>query len=148
MELKVEFKTLVSAEKMKHNLRHLKKSIPVLRHYISELTEDKYCLMTDDRKNNIAELKYEIKGDTICFSDFQGKHQCEIEEMLTFRFTESIGERAYIYNLDKKMIIYFDLDEYFLVEKDRVYKIGTDNQKIIEIGQNRVPRELRSGVGN
>jgi len=147
MKINVQFTQPVSAEKMRHNLRHLKKSIAVLRHYIAEVTEDKFYLK-DEKGNAATELKYFIleEKQAISFSDFQGKHQSEIEGMLSFRFPEEVGEKAFIHNLEKKTKIYFDLMEYFLIEKDRVYKIGLDCDKLIEIESYRVPRVLKMEV--
>jgi hypothetical protein len=149
MKINVQFTGPVSAEKMRHNLRHLKKNMPVLRHYISEVTEDRYYLK-DEKGNAVAELKYFILGEkqAISFSDFRGKHQSEIEKMLSFRFVEEVGEKAFIHNMEKKSKMYFDLSEYFLIEKDGVYKVGLDCDKLIAIESYRVPRELKTAVGN
>lgn len=149
MKINVQFTVPVSAEKMKHNLRHLKKNVPVLRHYISELTEDKYYLK-DDNGNAVSELSYFIleEKQAITFSDFQGKHKEEVEEMLNFRFPEEVGEKAFIHNREKKTKIYFSLEEFFLIEKEGVYKIGLDNNKLMKVEGYRIPRELKVGVDN
>ncbi|MFZ2226485.1 MAG: hypothetical protein WA064_03445 [Candidatus Moraniibacteriota bacterium] len=148
MKINVQFTQPVSAEKMRHNLRHLKKNIAVLRHYIAEVTEDKFYLK-DEKGNAVAELNYFIleEKQAISFSDFRGKHQSEIEQMLSFRFAEEVGEKAFIHNLEKKTRIYFDLAEYFLIEKGKVYKIGLDCDKLIEIESYRVPRVLKMEEG-
>ena len=148
MKINVQFTQPVSAEKMRHNLRHLKKNIAVLRHYIAEVTEDKFYLK-DEKGNAVSELKYFIleEKQAISFSDFRGKHQGEIEQMLSFRFAEEVGEKAFIHNLEKKTRIYFDLNEYFLIEKGKVYKIGLDCDKLMEIESYRVPRVLKMEEG-
>ncbi len=153
MEILVEFVRPVSREKILHNLRNVKKCFPMLRHFISQVTDDRYYLK-DEKGNIVAEIEFIIVEDAqaVKFQDFRGKYKEDVERMISFRLIEEIGEKAFIFNKEKKYRIYFSLDGFFLLERNKIYKIGLDYEKIVAISLGQVPRELKVGqkvaVGN
>ncbi len=125
----------------------------MLRHFISQVTDDRYYFK-DEKGNIVAEIEFIIVEDAqaIKFQDFRGKYKEDVERMISFRLIEEIGEKAFIFNKEKKYKVYFSLDEFFLIEKKGVYKIGLDYNKLMKVEGYRIPRELKVGqkvaVGN
>lgn len=144
MEIIIQSVGVISEGRLLMNLRHVKKECPVLRHYISEITEDKY-LLKDEQGNIVAEFDYFILDDnrTIKFENFRGKFQEEIKKMLMFNFVEMNAEKSFLFEKIKKIKIYYSLEDFWLIEKKKVFKIGIDHEKIIEVEQYHIPTELR-----
>jgi len=145
MEIIIQSVNEISAGRMLMNLRHVKKECPVLRHYVSEITDDKY-LLRDEQGNIVAEFDYLILDDnrTIRFENFRGQFQEEIKKMLMFNFVEMNAEKTYVFEKEKKVKLYYSLEDFWLIEKKKkVYKIGIDHEKIIEVELYHIPTELR-----
>jgi hypothetical protein len=144
MEIIIQSVGEISAGRLSMNLRHVKKECPVLRHYACEITDDKY-LLKDEQGNIVCEFDYFILDDnkTIKFENFRGQFQSEIEKMLMFKFVEMNAEKTFVFEKVKKMKLYYSLEDFWLIEKKKVYKLGTDYEKIIEVELYHVPEELR-----
>lgn len=149
MKITIQFVEAVSKEKMLHNLRNVKKIIPGLRSYPFEITEEKYLIKNEEGRI-IAEWRHFVdeKTHVISFDKFKGELKEEIEKMLIFDFPEEVGEKCFVFNQEKKWKMYFSINEWFLIEKNKVFKIGPDREKLIEIELYHVPIEARETVGN
>ena len=114
-----------------------------------EITENKYLMKNDDGKV-IVEFSYLVDEETnvIHFDKFKGDKKAEIEKMLIFDFPEETGEKCFAYNHEKKWKLYFSLSEWFLIEKNKVFKVGPDREKLMEMELYRIPLEARETVGN
>lgn len=146
MNIIIQFVSPVSEGRFLANLRNVKKNCSMLRHYVAEVVEDKNKFYLSDQNGNaVSEFDYYFleEKQAIRFENFRGKYKEEIEKMLSFRLVEEIGEKAFVCDKEKKMKLFFDLDEFFLIEKKGVYKIGTDYERIIKIESYRVPREVK-----
>lgn len=148
MKITIQFTREVSKEKMLHNLRSVKKIIPRLRSYAFEIDEHEY-VFKDEKWKAVCEFGYSIDEEThvIHFNDFKGGLKEEVEKMLVFDFPEEVGEKCFVFNQEKKWKMYFSLSEWFLIEKNKVFKIGPDREKLMEIELYRVPLEARSDCG-
>lgn len=90
----------------------------------------------------MAECHFEVSDDQIAFTLFGGELKKDLQKMFTFLLVEEIGEKAYI--TTEKMVLFFDLDNFFLREKDKSFKIGTDYESIITVDNYHIPLEIRS----
>jgi hypothetical protein len=144
MKIIIQFVEAVSKEKMLHNLRNVKKIIPSLRSYPFEITDEKYLVKNDEGKV-FVEWRYFVdeKTHVISFDKFKGELKDEVEEMLIFDFPEEMGEKCFVFNQEKKWKMYFSINEWFLIEKNKVFKIGADREKLMEMEKYRIPLETR-----
>jgi len=144
MKIEVRFDVPVSKERMLHNLRNVKKIVPILKSHLFEIIDEKY-LVKDDEGKVISEFKYLIDEEThaIHFDKFKGKLKEEIEKMLTFDFPEEVGEKCLVFDYEKKRKMYFSLSEWFLMEKNKTYKVCLDRQKLVEVELYHIPLEAR-----
>ena len=129
--------------KILHNLPHIHKTFPVLKHCIRQIDNDSgmYYLRNDDGEI-VAECHFETSNDQICFTLFNGKWKKDLQKMFMFRLAEEIGEKAYI--TTERMNLFFDLDNFFLMEKNKRFKIGTDYESIIPVNNYHIPLEIRN----
>lgn len=125
-----------------HNLPHIHKTFPILRHYIREIDGNSgmYYLRSDDGEN-VTQCHFEISDSQLSFTLFDGKLKKELQKMLIFRLVEKLAEKAYI--VTEKMNLFYDLKNFFLIEKDKSYKIGTDYESIIPVDIKHIPLEIR-----
>lgn len=147
MRIIIQFVHPLKKERLLADLRHAKKTCAVLRHYIAEVTDDKYYLK-DQNGNAVCEFDYLIVENdrAVVFENFRGKLQSDVERMLQFKIPELSCEKAFIFNTEKKMKLFFTLDAFFLIEEGNTfYKIGRDHEAIMPIGAGMIPRELRNG---
>lgn len=126
-----------------NNLLHVHKNYPVLRQYIREIDENSgmYYLRNDEGKV-MAECHYETDGNQLSFSLFKGSLKKDLQKMLTFNLVRELYEKVYIST--EKMNLFYDLDNFFLIEKEGSYKIGTDDESIIVVEKYHLPLEIRN----
>jgi len=130
--------------KILHNLPHIHKNYPILKHCIRQIDDNSgmYYLRNDDGEIS-AQCHFQIDGNQLSFTLFDGKWKKDLQKMFMFRLAEEIGEKAYI--ATERMNLFFDLDNFFLVEKDgRKYQIGTDYESIIPVEKYHIPLEIRN----
>lgn len=126
-----------------HNLPHVHKTFPVLRHCIRQIDENSQMYyLRNDAGEIVAECHFDVSDDQIAFTLFAGKWKKELQKMFTFLLVEGIGEKAHI--TTEKMVLFFDLDNFFLREKDKSFKIGTDYESIITVDNYHIPLEIRN----
>jgi len=125
-----------------HNLPHIHKNFPILKHCIRQIDENSgmYYLRNDEGET-VAECHFEINGNQLSFTLFVGKWQEDLQKMFIFRLVEELGEKAYI--TTEKMKLFYDLENFFLIEKDKSFKIGTDYESIISVEEYHIPVEIR-----
>lgn len=128
--------------KILHNLPHAHKTFPVLKHCIRQIDDNSgmYYLRNNEGEV-VAECHFEVSDDQVSFTLFAGKWKKDLQKMFTFCLAEEIGEKAYI-NTEKAKLFY-DLDNFYLIEKDRSYKIGMDYESIIPVDIKHIPLEIR-----
>jgi hypothetical protein len=129
--------------RISHNLINVHKAFPVLKHCIRQIDENSgmYYLRNNEGKA-VAECHFEVSDDQIAFTLFAGKLKDDLQKMFTFLLVEEIGEKAHI--TTDKMVLFFDLDNFFLREKDKSFKIGTDYESIISVEKYHIPLEIRN----
>ena len=144
MKIIIEFLEPIRKEKFLQNLRQVKKNCQILRHYISEVTDDKYYL-TDQSGNAVFEMDYFFSEEdrAVSFEGFRGKHAEEVKEMLMFKLVENIGSKAFIGESEKKIKMFYDMDNFYLIEKKGIFLVANDNDRLIAIEPHRLPKELR-----
>lgn len=126
-----------------HNLPHIHKTYPVLKHCIRQIDDNSgMYYLRNDAGEIMAECHFEVGDDQVCFTLFAGKLKNELQKMFTFLLAEEIGEKAHI--TTDKMVLFFDLDNFFLREKDKSFKIGTDYESIISVEKYHIPLEIRN----
>lgn len=149
MFVTVTFTTGNLEAKILHNLPHVHKTYPVLKHCIRQIDDNNgmYYLKNDEGEI-VAQCHFEVDDNEIRFALFDGKLKKDLQKMLMFRLAEEIGEKAYI--TTERMKLFYDLDNFFLIEKDGSYKIGMDYESIITVEKYHIPLEIRNfqGVGN
>lgn len=129
--------------RVRHNLPHVNKTFPVLKHCIRQIDEnsDMYFLR-NDAGEVVAECHFEFNSNQLSFTLFNGKLESDLQKMLMFRLVEELAEKAYI-NTEKAKLFY-DLECFFLYEDDgKKYKIGTDYESIIPVDIKHIPLEIR-----
>lgn len=126
-----------------HNLPHVHKIFPVLKHCIRQIDENSgMYYLRDNNGEVVAECHFEISGNQLTFTLFGGKWKKDLQRMLIFYLTEELAEKAYIDT--EKASFFYDLDNFFLKEKDgRKYQIGTDYESIIPVDIKHIPLEIR-----
>ena len=129
--------------KIRHNLPHANKSFPVLKHCKREIDENSgmYYLKNDEGKI-MAECHFEVDDDQVGFTLFAGEWKNDLQKMLTFYLAEGICEKAYI--TTDKVKMFYDLDNFFLMEEGGNYKIGMDYESIIAVDIKHIPLEIRN----
>lgn len=128
-----------------HNLPHVNKTFPVLKHCIRKIDPDSQMYyLRNDKGETVAECHFEIDGNQLSFTLFSGKWKKELQKMLKFYLAEELSEKAYI--TTKEANLYYDLENFFLLmEKDgKNYKIGTDYESIIPVDIKHIPLEIRN----
>lgn len=125
-----------------HNLPHVHKTYPVLKHCIRQIDENSqmYYLRNDDGET-VAQCHYQIDGNQLSFTLFDGKWKKDLQKMFMFYLVEELAEKAYI--VTEKMNLFYDLENFFLMEKDKSFKIGTDYESIIPVDIKHIPLEIR-----
>ncbi len=126
-----------------HNLPHAHKTFPVLKHCIRQIDDDNgmYYLKNDDGEI-MAQCHFQIDGNQLSFTLFGGKWKKDLQKMLMFYLVEELAEKAYITN--EKANLYYDLDNFFLMEKNgKKYQIGRDYESIISVDIKHIPLEIR-----
>jgi hypothetical protein len=125
-----------------HNLPHVHKTFPVLKHCIRQIDENSQMYyLRNDAGEIVAECHYQIDENQLSFTLFNGKWKKDLQKMFTFLLVEEIGEKAYI--ATEKMNLFYDFDNFFLMEKDKSFKIGTDYESIITVDSYHIPLEIR-----
>ena len=128
--------------RIRHNLPHVHKTFPVLKHCIRQIDENSQMyFLRNDAGEAVAECHFQIDGNQLSFTLFDGEWKKDLQKMLLFYFVEELAEKAYI--ATEKAKLYYDLDNFFLIEKDRTYKIGTDYESIIPVDIKHIPLEIR-----
>jgi|GEM_PF-4008871 len=130
--------------RIRHNLPHAHKTFPVLKHCIRQIDENSHMYyLRNDNAEGVAQCHFEIDGNQLSFTLFAGKWKKELQKMLKFYLAEELSEKAYI-NTEKENL-YYDLEDFFLMEKDgKNYKIGTDYESIIPVDIKHIPLEIRN----
>ncbi len=129
--------------RISHNLFNVHKAFPVLKHCIRQIDENSgMYYLRNDAGEIMAECHFEVSDDQIAFTLFDGKLKNDLQKMFMFRLAEEIGEKAHI--TTEKMVLFFDLDNFFLREKDKSFKIGTDYESIIPVEKYHIPLEIRN----
>lgn len=125
-----------------HNLPHIHKTYPVLKHCIRQIDEDSgmYYLRNDEGKV-MAECHFQIDGNQLSLTLFKGDEKERLQKMMMFYLVEELAEKAYI--TTEKMSLFYDLDNFFLMEKDKSFKIGADYESIIPVDIKHIPLEIR-----
>lgn len=145
MRIIIQFLNPINVGRVLEELTHVKKGCAVLRHYISEVTDDKYYLK-DQNGNLVAEFEYMISEDedAVVFENFRGQLQEDIRRMLQFKLVERCCEKAFVFDTEKKTKLFFTLDNFFLIEKNNTfYKMGLDYEAIMPVSIGMVPKELK-----
>ncbi len=128
--------------RIQHNLPHAHKQFPVLKHCIRQINPDSQTYyLKNDNGETVAECHFQIDGNQLSFTLFKGKWKKDLQKMLKFHLVEDLAEKARIHCEDSEL--YYDLDNFFLVEKDRNFKIGTDYESIIAVDIKHIPLEIR-----
>jgi len=150
MRIIVKFlKEEIGEEKILHALRNMKKTHPQFKHLMAEVSiEDghlpKYSVK-DDNGKVVAECNFEIRKGDVVFFKLKGEKKLEmddeLENMLCFRFLETIDEKAFLSTGGAEM--FYDLSSFYLNKKDNVYLIHTDYETLIETEKYRLPLEIR-----
>jgi|GEM_PF-2216163 len=145
MKIIIEFLEPIRKEKFLQNLRNVKKNCQVVRHYISEVKDGKYYL-TDQSGNAVFEMDYFFSEEerAVSFEGFRGKHTEEVKEMLMFKLVDEIGIKAFIGEKEKKIKMFYDMDNFYLIEKKGIFKVANDNDRLIAIEPHRLPKELKN----
>ena len=149
MRIIIKFVNPVRKEKVLHNLRNVKKITPILKNYIPQIHNYKFSLLDENQKEVCScKLLFPEEGNIFLFSGFSGDYQKEFEKMLTQTLIEEIGEKAFIRTFigEKKVELYYDLDDFFVASKGKIYQLGSDGEKLLEIEAGRVPREIKGGI--
>lgn len=141
MKIKIEFQEPVFREKILHNLRNVKKLIPKLRQYPHEVLDDKF-LIKNETFEVIAEFDFEIKNERIIlFNNFKGSDlEDEVKKMLMFNLAEDIGERCFVIDEERRIKLFENFGEWFLLEKGKMYKLGRDKERLSEVELYHVPK--------
>ena len=130
------------AGRIRHNLPHVHKTFPVLKHLIREINEDSgMYYLRNDNGEVMAECHFEINGNQISFTLFEGKLKKDLQKMLRFYLTEELAEKAYV--TTEEMNLFYDLENFFLMEGDKRFKIGSDYESIILVDIKHIPLEIR-----
>lgn len=125
-----------------HDLPHIHKTYPVLKHCIRQIDNDNgMYYLKDDGGEIVAQCHFEVDDNEIRFALFDGKWKKDLQKMLTFYLAEEVGEKAYINT--EKMNLYYDLENFYLIEKDKIFKIGSDYESIITVEKYHIPLEIR-----
>ena len=139
----IQFLREVSAGRLFHNLKDVKKIHPVFRRYISEITEDKYLIK--DEEKIVAECRFDISDlETLCevqFDNLKGDEE-SLKKLVVFTLPRYIDERAFIAD-SNGLGYYFDATNHFLIDGDKCYLIGNDDEKLIPIEHYRLPVEVK-----
>jgi hypothetical protein len=126
-----------------HNLPHVHKTFPVLKHCIRQIDSDSgMYYLKNDNGEVVAECHFQVDSNQISFTLFAGKWKKDLQKMFMFYLAEELVEKAYI-NTEKAKLFY-DLDNFYLIEKDRSYKIGMDYESIIPVDIKHIPLEIRN----
>jgi len=125
-----------------HNLPHIHKTFPVLKHCIRQIDPDSQMYyLRNDAGETVAECHYQIDGNQLSFTLFNGKWKKDLHKMLMFYLVEELAEKAYI--TTEKINLFYDFDNFFLMENDKSFKIGTDYESIIPVDIKHIPLEIR-----
>lgn len=124
-----------------NNLPHVHKNHPVFKHCTREIDENSGMYFLRDEGKVMAECHYEISGNQLDFSLFKGSLKKDLQKMLMFALVRELSEKVYI--ASEKMNLYYDFENFFLIEADGSYMIGSDDESIIPVEKYHIPLEIR-----
>ena len=140
----IQFLREVNEEKMLHNLRNIKKGYPHFRDNVSRITNLESMpeyILEDVEGKMTASCKFEIHDCSVHFFDFKGDQ--ELKFMLHTNLVEDIGEKCFS-TKDKDVSLFFDLDDFYLSENGKYYKLARDGNRLIRVEGYHVPNELKN----
>lgn len=138
----ITFTREVSSERVLHNLSNIHKTYTPLRRYIRDLNRGSgmYSLK-NDAGEIVAECHVDVFESQVSFTLFKGELKKELQKMIVFRLVEEMSEKGYVST--EKMNLYYDLDNFFLIEKEAIFKIGLDYETILPVEIGHIPVEIR-----
>ncbi|OGI35940.1 MAG: hypothetical protein A2259_00750 [Candidatus Moranbacteria bacterium RIFOXYA2_FULL_43_15] len=139
----IQFLLGVSEARFFHNLKDVKKIHPAFRRYVSEIVDGKYLIK--DEEKIIAECGFDISDletlNEVRFDKLKGDKEA-LKKLIVFSLPRYIDERAFIAD-SNGLGYYYDANNHFLVDGDKQYLIGTDDEKLIAIEHYRLPVEIK-----
>ena len=144
MQIIIQFVHPILKEKIMLNLRNVKKITPNLKQYMPKITDENFQLLDEESKKVVEfDVFFVEETHAVSFENFKGKLNEDVRKMLMFQLVEMIGEKAFVFEKQKKIKFYFGLDNFFLIEKGKYFKLGMDYEKLIETELYHVPLEAR-----
>lgn len=144
MKIIIQFVRDVPEGRLLLSLKNVKKRNPAFREHLFEIKEGEYLLKSEEGK---VEAKFNYLFDKenhlVDFDGLKGILKDEIERMLVFDFPEKVREKCFVYNKEKDWKLYYDMSEWFLIEKKRFFKVGRDREKLIETELGHIPKEIK-----